>query len=240
MVEQKPQFRAGIAIAVMPVEGIPPISFVEQRTASAVRIGLERTAVGSLFRFGHLEMRRIVDTGVVEALCGKPDRGTVQVDEAPLLEFPAGYCDPPRPVARKLVKAAQRKQHVLKRVERELLRNGALIHLGLAPPRVMLRQQPVTLRLTAWAGRGKGLATRENQQRAGVGGREFYGMTDVFDVEARLASLEIAQIPGAVGVRITMKVPDRMPGTNDEMFEWDGCIISWERGSTKLEAQISS
>jgi hypothetical protein len=74
------------------------------------------------------------------------------------------------------------------------------------------------------------LAAGENQQRAGLGSREFDGTTDMFDVEAWLSALEIAQIPGAVGVRITMKVPDRMAGTNDEMFGWNGCIISWERG----------
>jgi hypothetical protein len=99
----------------------------------------------------------------------------------------------------------------------------------------MLRQQPVTLRLTARAGRSKGLATGENQQRAVVAGREFYGMADMFDVEARLAALKVPQIPGAVGVRITMKVPDRMAGTNDEMFERDGCIISWERGLDEVK-----
>lgn len=72
----------------------------------------------------------------------------------------------------------------------------------MAEPRIVIRGAPIAERLRARAGRGAGRSAGEDQERGGVGGRQFDAGARVLDVEGRLAALEIEQRPRFVGPQV--------------------------------------
>jgi len=215
VVEELTQFGAGVAIAVIAPERISPGALGGEGMLRAVRIGREGIAVGCFLRLRHFDVRGIIDGCVGETPGRESDGGAMQIDEAALLEAPSDYGDAVRPFARELVKAAEGKEHVLEGIERELFRGGAVAHAGSAPPAEVLGEKPVALGLAAGTGGGKGLGAGEDKDGSRIGGREFDGVMDMFDVEAGFAALKVAEVPGTVGARVVAEVPDGVAGGQD-------------------------
>mmetsp|Transcript_32923 Transcript_32923/g.83090 ORF Transcript_32923/g.83090 Transcript_32923/m.83090 type:complete len:294 (-) Transcript_32923:1318-2199(-) len=142
---------------------IAPLPLGAQFATAAVWVTLEPLQCCSLsLRRRPGRERRRADKE--EALCGKVQRCSVQLCEAPSLEVVAHDGVGIGVVARELVEATQAERHVLERVARRLLQGGPALHLGVVKPLQSVRHAPVAGALAARASHQPGLPPAEQQQ----------------------------------------------------------------------------
>ena len=149
--EEAAELRADGPVGHAAVERVPRPPLRVELAVAAVGVLLEGRGRGGLALGGGgaVEARPAVDGhGLeVERVLGEPDRGRVEVDEAPLLEVEGDDVDGLRVVAGDLAEAADGEEQVLVTVARVLLRRRARRDAAEAPPPEVLGEEPVGLGL---------------------------------------------------------------------------------------------